>query len=184
MALVTVARYQAITGDTASASGTVESALAVATDDLGEELRRPLESAVRTERCRIYHETRGLVVYPQATPITSAPSGYTLVGTNALVGATPVSSPAFLSDDPDYASITYTGGWTAATVPRAVERAIAWAAYADLNPTAEAGIPSGVVSASVGDASVTYAGPRVQGERRWPRSVRAYRHRPVRLGAS
>lgn len=185
--LVTTARYRDITNDNDSPSAVVENALADAQALLEEELRRPLEADTRTERCRIFPETRGATVYPAATPIASvsSPSGASVVG-HAVLGGT-AGPPYFLTDPDGYATVTYIGGYdpTAVTgdddlLPRTLERAIAWAARALTAPDAFANVPSGATSATVGDVSLTWGpgGSPAQGEVTFDRKlVRRYRRR-------
>jgi hypothetical protein len=75
-AILTFARYRAITGDTTTAQATAEVAIADATELIEGYLRRPLESAERTETRR---STRTGAL-PSATPITAAPDGYSIDG--------------------------------------------------------------------------------------------------------
>lgn len=175
MSVVTLARYRTITGDTASASGLVEQALADAQADLEEDLDRPLESAERTERLRLYSTTRhGWVVYPRAHPITDA-GDLTIAGA-AVYGASPLGSPIFGGDDPGFAEVTYTGGYTASTVPRCIEQDIAWAAHTRLHPAVP--VQVGATAVSLGDASVSFGAGGARGTAaNWSRQTMRYRRR-------
>lgn len=188
--LVSIARYRDITGDESSASGVVEGALVDAQALLEEELRRPLETDTRTERCRVFGEARGATVYPSATPITSvtSPSGASVVG-HAVLGGSAVSGPPYFLTDPDgFAEVTYVGGYDPNAsagdddyLPVTLQRAIAWAAKALVSPSDFAAVPAGATSASVGDVSLTWGpgGSPGQGEvvfssrlvRRWRRRL-------------
>lgn len=156
--LVTVDRYLTLTGDQAHGPSEIQDALDDAQVAIEEYLRRPLTSQARTETLRIY---RGNRVYPSATPISAA-TDYDIVG-NALVGATADEGPVFITDVSDYpqrATVTYTGGYTAATLPKVLERAIADTAYDALNPSSSsASFPAGATSVRLGDAAVTFARP-------------------------
>lgn len=175
MSLVTIAEYQSVTGDTATASGTVQEFLDDAEQDLVEYLDRPLEHDTYTHRLRVYSEKRGLVSYAKATPVTD-PGVYTSAG-NALVGTSPSGGPFDLSD-PAYADVTYTGGWTNATLPRCIRNDICWAARQAARGEA-ARVPAGATSVSLGDASVSYATGGPDPDDRWSRQTRRYRARRV-----
>lgn len=171
MSIVTIAVYRSVTGDTATASGTVQDWLDDVEQDLEEYLDRPLHFD-GTERCRINNERRGNVVYPRATPIID-PGTLTVAG-NALVGASPVDDP-FTTSYPAYAEVTYEGGWTAATLPRAVRNDICWAVRQAVRGEA-ALVPIGAMSVSLGDASVSWA-TGADPDQRWSRQTRRYRRR-------
>lgn len=175
MSLVTLARYRTITGDTASASGIVNAALADAQTDLEEELDRPLESAERTERLRIYPSHRhGLVVWPSAQPVTDA--GDLTIAGNAVYGASPLGSPLLGGEDVGFASVTYTGGYTTSTVPRCIEQDIAWNARQRI--AAQAPVPVGATAVSLGDASVSFGAGGARGvSGNWSRQTLRYRRR-------
>ena len=177
--LVSATRYAQITGDTTSATGAVEAALADAQSMLEAELRRGLELAERTERVRVHPDGR---VYPSSTPLTAGPAGSTIAGV-ALVGAV---SP--MGGEDDYAEVTYTGGFdpdeddrSAVTcVPVELARAVAWAARAILTPADGIEVPAGATSVAVGDVSVSWGpgGSPATGEIVFPRRlVRRWRHR-------
>lgn len=173
MSIITIAEYRFVTGDTATASGTVQDWLDDTEADLEEFLDRPLHFD-GTERCKINWERRGPVVYPRATPILD-PGTLTLAG-NALVGASPVDDP-FATSDPAYADVTYEGGWTLATLPRAIRNDVCWAARQAIRGEA-ARVPVGASSVSLGDAAVSYGGTGApDGDARWSRQTRRYRRR-------
>jgi hypothetical protein len=172
--LVTVERYRTITKDTTTAEAAVLDALADAQALLEGDLGRGLESAERTERLQLHSNLR---VYPAVTPITVA-DGYTIYGFSELLGASPAGGPFDLTD-PQYAEVTYTGGYTAATVPTCIERDIAWAAYQLLGLDASSHIPAGATSVRVGDTAVTFAKPRSAADAgiRWTSPTLRYRRR-------
>ena len=164
MSTVTVAQYQFHTGDSTTASATVEAALDVAEEMVGGYLRRELASAERTEEMRVWPHG---VVYPKHVPVTSvqASADYSVHNeatikyvtpddvTSEVVGDWSVATDNYPHSLP-YASVTYVGGWSAATMPVTIVRTVALIAKAFVNPTTIAG--AGVASASVGDVSVTY----------------------------
>lgn len=155
--LIAVDVYQAITGDTSSATASVETAIADAQGLLEDQLGRPLELDERTERLRVFPDGR---VYPSATPLVSVPTGATISGASIIDG-TPAGS--FLRPA-DFAEVTYTGGFDPAEddrssvtyVPVDLARAIAWAAKAILSPASFGDIPAGATSATVGDVSLSW----------------------------
>lgn len=162
--LVTVERYQVITGDTSTAASAASAAIEDATSLLSEALGRPeaLKSAERTE---IVHVDAGGVCRPLAVPITVA-AGYDF-DTAALYGASPDSTPfrgLLASELPSTLSVTYTGGWVerwanlgaANALPASMEADIAWCAHARLRPGQGLAVPAGASSVSVGDASVSF----------------------------
>lgn len=154
MALVTWARYVSFTNDTTSVEEDVETALGLSQSLLEEYLGRELESGERTETLQV-REGR---VYPSVTPITEA-DAYTIDG-NALSDASALFSdfwvtPRFVAP---MAEITYTGGFTSATLPVALARAIANGAK-ELLTSPVSSLPQGATSVRLGDAAVTFALP-------------------------
>lgn len=164
MSVLTVARYRTITLDTTSGDAAVTAALADAETDVAEYLRRPLELAERTETLTISRDGR---VYPSATPIVELlgdDTGLTREG-NVIVGASP-DAAAFVwigTSTAPTATITYRGGWDAASLPKAVERAIAMGAYHAIHWD-PALVPAGATSARVGDAAVSFGAGGASGD--------------------
>lgn len=159
---VTVAGYRLRTGDATSLSSAVSAAIEEAEEMLEEELRRGLANEERTETLRIYPtygETVDLWawsgrVYPRAWPITASTL---VIDGRALFGATPDNHPFTGIVEPvvtPRATITYTGGFTAATLPVTLAQAI----YDLAKPLAQEEAPAlvGASSMRVGDVSVTY----------------------------
>lgn len=187
--LVSVDRYREITGDETSASAVVEAALVDAQLLLEEDLRRPLEAEQRTERCRVFAESRGSTVYPAATPLVSvsAPSGGEIVGAAVVGGSLAPAPPRFLTDRDQFAEVTYIGGFDpdaelgdVTCLPVGLQRAIAWAAKALTVPDDFSEIPTGATSASVGDVSISWGagGSPSSGEVTFSRQlVRRWRRR-------
>lgn len=188
MSLVTVARYQTITGDTTTASALVEERLAEAVELLEEELGRPLAEAERTEA--VWSDRQGRL-YPAATPIVTA-EGWTIDGVT-LVGASVWGDWWDGDDSAETTTITYTGGFVERTanpdapnrLPVVIERDLAWCAWRlgqDPNTTLAA-LPANVSQVNLGDASISArsgslatAATAVDG---WSAATLAYRRRPV-----
>jgi hypothetical protein len=159
---VTVAGYRLRTGDNTSDGGAVSGSLVEAESLMEEELRRELPSESRSE-AMIIHDCDGRM-YPKAWPITVCTTN-TIDG-RTLLGGSPDLGTWLGLIDTDYsvtrrATITYTGGFTAATLPVTLAHAIydlARALVADASP-----IPVGATSVSVGDVSVSYGSPSSSG---------------------
>jgi len=150
--LVTVARYRQLTSDTTTPDADLELALTDAQRLIEEHLRRPLESAQRTETLRRY----GMRIYPTATPVTVA-EGFTISGGVALLDTSPVWN-TWGGGNVSEATVTYVGGYTADTLP--VELAAAIAATAqDRVRGSQSAAPYGATSVALGDARVTYDRP-------------------------
>ena len=158
MSLVTVARYRALTQDTATASALVEAAIDEATDLLVDALGRPVEQAQRTE---MLEPTRDGWVWPTVVPLVAAP-GWTIDG----YGLRGPFGPAW-PDVTGRVEATYIGGWVERTanpsapnrLPAYIERDLAYGANALIfaPPAATAtDYPKGATSVSLGDASVTF----------------------------
>lgn len=186
MTLLTVARYEAITGDETAENPTA--AIAEAVELLEDYLDRPLELAERTETLR--PDRRGRL-WPRATPITDG-GDYEIDGL-ALVGASPFGPALGFVDPATSLSVTYTGGWTASTLPACIGRDLAWAAYRLSHPpdlAAATAYPEGATSVRLGDAAVTFgpggAGAVGTGDTTgwWSKRTRAYRYAPIHTGPS
>lgn len=174
MSVVTIAVYRSVTGDETTASGTVQTWLDDTEQDLEEYLDRPLPLGTYTaERCKINNERRGPTVYPRATPISDG--GDYLVAGHALVGVSPISG-LFDQSDPAYAEVTYTGGWSATTLPRCIRNDVCWAVRQAVRGEA-ARVPAGATSVSLGDASVSFGARPSDPDDRWSRQTRRYRRR-------
>lgn len=179
MALLTTDRYRYFTKDLSTESDVVTARAEEAQSLLEEAFDRPLESRERTEVVWLDVDPTGFTsyrAYPRATPITVA-TGYTIEDEVTLAGVSP-DSAGWLDFAELKATITYTGGYTAETLPVTLERAIAELAHALEHP---APIPVGATSVRSGDQSITYGATSdndldayVPGL--WSR-VRKYRHR-------
>lgn len=191
MPLLTYARYVALTGDSATAVTAVEAQIVIAEREVERFLRRPLAFGTYTESLPVHAYGRA---YPRAVPVTSVPvtATYSVEDSRTLryVSRNDLSGPVGLADfgewldggyDGQYselyglATVTYAGGWTATTVPLAVERAIAFIATALLNPGAS-GVPAGATSISLGGVSVSFGGgtgPTDPIDDLWPSATRS-----------
>lgn len=184
--LCTVARYQTITGDTTTATATVATALATAQDLLEDELGRigllEDEGTDKEERLLLIYDrvVGGGAVYPTAVPITD-PGDYTQQGA-ALYSVPADASPFLTTEQPQYATVTYRGGYTSSTVPAYMERDLAFAAYQLLRPSVATAVPAGVTAVGLGDASMSFAEPLTGGGSYgigWSRQTLRHRRRRV-----
>lgn len=185
MTLVSYARYVTLTGDTTSASAAAVEALSNAQEMLEDELGRigllEDDGQDKVERLRLYDDSvLGGVVYPTAVPITD-PGDYTESGASlSTVG--PDGGPfAFTAPSIRYATVTYRGGYTAATVPAYMARDLAFAAYQLVNNQALAMVPAGANSVRLGDAAIGFAQPTAGGSIGvgWSRQTLRHRRRRV-----
>lgn len=176
--MITAARYAEITGDTASAAVTVTARVEEAQELLEEYLDRPLASVERTET--LYPDRRGRL-WPKATPITDG-GDYEVEGL-ALLSSAPLGYPSLINPDGGVA-VTYTGGWTAGTLPGCIERDLARATYRLLHPSSLGSeVPVGATSVRLGDAAVSYGPGGAKGagdtDAWWSKRTRSYRYAPV-----
>lgn len=155
MTILTVQRYLELTHDTDSVPSAIEAALADAQIEIEDELGRALESDERTETLFVSSNGRA---YPSVTPVTDA-GDYEVINNGVVVSD--FFSPAldFITGQPSQVEITYTGGYTAETIPYRLERALADAAYDQLHSTSTSEFPAGATSVRLGDAAVTFAEP-------------------------
>lgn len=170
--LVSVDRYQVITGDTDSATAQVETAIADAGRLLADDLGRPdILYGTHTETLQLWpHPQTGVAqAYPSVVPVHSESTGLE-VRDDVIYGASPDSSPSLdaYGAPPTAATLTYTAGWKAdgtgrAKTPGLVERDLAWCAHALLRPSATTRIPAGATQVKLGDAAVTFASPQTPG---------------------
>lgn len=152
---VTVAGYQVRTGDETSLASAVSAAIEDSESLLEEELRRLLPLAERTATFKVYPDGR---LYPNAWPLTDSEltiSGRALLGATLDVG----QFVALLGVDcvPPRATVTWTGGYDATTLPSTLEHAIYDLARFTLSGATP--LPVGASSASVGDVSVSFSTP-------------------------
>lgn len=163
--LLTNTRYTEITGQSAPAN--FELLQSEVVGRLEEMLNRKLESQERTELVTADYD--GLV-YPKATPITAVegdyphddisvqvgrPSGYTSI-TGLFGSSVNVSLGGYA-----WGELTYTGGYTSATLPAGLAVAIAWGVNtltATISGTAPQVTSPGVLSLDIaGEYRVEYA---------------------------
>lgn len=176
--LVSVDRYQVITGDTDSATAQVETAIGDAADLLADELGWPgviLDDYTETLPLAQDPWTGVLIAFPTVRPVHSEANGLT-VRDDVVYGATPVSSVA--------TTLTYSAGWAAdgtgrAKTPAGVERDVAWVAHMLLHPADRPQVPAGASSVQLGDARVSFAAPVAPGQAGivWSKATRAWRRR-------
>lgn len=166
MSVLSYDRYVVLSGDTATASASVEAAIVEAEGLVIEFLRRPLAEGTYTDH--LFVEYDGFV-YPKAVPIASVPvsASYEVYDTVAIrnvdsgIGDFTVEGyertvPGSYQVHRPKAAVTYTGGWTSASLPFSVARTIARLAYAIANPRPLSDDSGGATSKSLGDASVSY----------------------------
>lgn len=161
---ITVAGYQARTGDDLASDAEILTALDDAEQLLDEELRRTLAYGSHTETMRIHDDGR---MYPRAWPLVACDTN-TIDG-RALLGGTPDVAQFIalvgVNDVPARATVTYDGGFDDGTDSEPLPIVLRDALY-DLTAAILASspaAPTGVVSASVGDVTVTYARPSGSG---------------------
>lgn len=155
--LLDVPAYQRITKDTASATTDVTAALADAQAWVEQHCNRFLERATYTETLRVAENG---YVYPSATPLVSvsSPPSLTITGAGVYVGYLSFPSVTVASVSaafPLQTTVTYVGGYTPATLPVTLRRAIARVARLMLTPAVLAGAPAGATSVSLGDVRVS-----------------------------
>lgn len=183
MSIVTFARYVEITRDLSTDEITATARLDEAQEMIEEALDRPLALEARTEVVILEPDSSwGYLAYPRSTPITEVPGDavYFRYDDVTLRSVPPDGSPLFgwVGSLPLTATVTWTGGFTADTLPRKLERAIA-----DLAHALEVGssAPLGATSVRVGDVAITYeksehAGLDAYVPGLWGR-IRTFRHR-------
>jgi len=186
-ALVSVDRYQLITGDTDSATAQVEAAIGDAAALLADELGWPgviLDDYTETLPLAQDPYTGVLIAFPSVRPVHSEAEGLT-VRDDVIFGASPTSTTFYgVGAPPAATELTYTAGWSAtgdgrARTPAYVERDVAWVAHLQLHPADRAQVPAGATSVQLGDARVSFDGPQAPGAAGivWSRGTRAWRRR-------
>jgi hypothetical protein len=161
--LVDTVYYARVTGDTSSDDSATTEALNDALGLIQDEIGRVLALGSYVETLRVY---RNGTVYPSATPIASieAPDidQVSIQGAGVYIGywnpAPAVTYGEFNSGIPPQTTLTYTGGYTADTLPTKLKRAICRTAFNILHPSSLAGLPGGVNRVQVGDVGYSAAG--------------------------
>lgn len=169
--LLTYTEYRVITGDTTSTASAVTGALLEATNLIEELLSRTLEYGTVTESLQV---TQTGLAFPTCVPVqtisaASEASGSILYGGYAInIKSGPSATfdmiiertqVATLFPFDSHVNFTYTGGYTTATLPTTIKRAIARVANGLLTATNYAGgaqRPVGAGSVSMGDISISY----------------------------
>lgn len=160
--LVTITDYAAVTQDSTSSDPAVQNALDAALGLIQDNTGRTLVLGTYLETLYIYQNG---TVYPSATPIqsvTSPAGGNSVQGAGVVVNSwwptTAGGGGAFLAGRPAQIDLTYTGGFTATTLPVKLKRALCRTAFNILHPSQLAGLPGGVNSVHVGDVGYSAAG--------------------------
>jgi hypothetical protein len=153
--------------DTTSSDAAVSGALQEAQELAESYLNRSLSEGARTETLYLYSDG---TVFPSAPPIASVsdPAGAEVRGNGVFVGGwglSPSSGVTWAS--PPQAEVTYVGGYTSATLPAGLRKALCWAAYDLLHESSGlaglSNLPAGVTSVSVGDVAISAGGSSGRG---------------------
>lgn len=202
--LCSVPRYQALTGDSTSATGDVQTGLQDAQSRLEEALGRPglLEYGTHTEVLRIYTDADYTpfggtgTVYPTARPIQTTNEQADDTGLICVAdviygplpnfdlanpGSWPVSTPL-------RATLTYVGGFNPEEsdrssrffVPRCIETDLAYCAHMILHPNVPDPQLAGAISVHSGDEGITYRDPLRSGPSVYEWSVETLRYKASR----
>lgn len=161
MDIVTVADYRTFTCDMSTPDPTVSARLEVAVGLVNEGTQRFLQYDTYTESLGV--DTNWLV-YPSGVPIDSVTSpsgaqemfgGYALGGADVNFWWDPVVGPIDWWRLDPFTTVTYTGGYTYATLPPGLRLIICDVALA-IGSRSPVLTGAAVQSASVGDVSVSY----------------------------
>lgn len=162
--LVSIEDYLRITQDTSAQSDTdLQPALDEALGLIQDNISRVLVYGTYVETLRIY---KNGAVYPSATPLAAVvspalPAGC-IQGAAIYMGMfnpAPIINYGYgMGAITPQATITYTGGFTSATLPIKLKRALCRAAFNILNPSQLTGLPGGVNRVQVGDVGYSAAG--------------------------
>jgi len=157
--LMLPAGYRTVTKDTTSVDADIIQALVDATRLAEDVCNRTLGQATYSENLRVYRDGK---VYPTATPLVGIVSpvsaGVLIQGAGIYLGtfhSTPMVTVAgFSGAIPPQTTVVYVGGYTQATLPVTLARALARIAWHMLHPVVLDGVPAGATSVHVGDTSV------------------------------
>lgn len=134
--------------DTASASGDIELVLTDSLRLIEDFLQRYLVSKERTETLVVSQNK----VYPCAYPISACSDG--VINGGIIEELSPDAGSTFVENSKK--TITYTGGFTSATLPMALKVALVRSAYDLLNTTNATSFNAEVSSVKLGDVAVSY----------------------------
>lgn len=146
--LVSIVEYRRLMKDTASASGDIELVLTDSLRLIEDFLQRYLVSKARTETCTV----RNGVIYPLAYPVSVCSDG--MINGGIIEGISADSSDVFVETYTK--EITYTGGFTSATLPMTIKVALVKTAYDLLNTNNATSFNAEVASVRLGDVAVNY----------------------------
>lgn len=169
-ALVTEEQYRRWTFDKVNEwdDPDLQAALDDALSDIEEYTNRHFELGERTESLRIFYKPAGAWQYlgyfvvPTSPPIASvsAPADGAVYNEDLVVGISPPSifgGGLWGADPADFASVTYTGGFTSDTLPVPVGRVLAKTAFGRMSPNLMMDrLPPGVTSVKNGDLALTF----------------------------
>lgn len=154
--LVSVAQYQAVTGDTTTPAATVTAAITEATTFACQHCTRTFAFGHYQENLYVFKDG---MVYPSATPIAQvvAPGDADIQGAGVWVGwfFMPPLLPIWTGVVPPQSQLEYWGGYSSATLPPLLARCLARLAWFICNPAVLTGLPGGVKSSNVAGVSMT-----------------------------
>jgi hypothetical protein len=156
--LINPVDYQRVTGDTTTEVPDLDAALSDAISLVQDEIGRVLTYGSYVETLRVYSDGK---VYPSATPLAAviAPNldQISIQGASIYLGYwNPSPLIEWFNAVPPQATVTYTGGYTAATLPVKLRNAIIRTAFNICHPSPLVGVPAGATSVHVAD--VGYSG--------------------------
>jgi hypothetical protein len=160
MTVVTPQQYREQTGDTTHFWSEIATWLASAQELVESALQRLLESEERTETMRAQASRTYAVLYPAAWPVTVVPDGYATEYDGRRI-RTRSTGWDMLIEPWDWATepvrtLTYTGGYTSATLPAALRAAIIDVARLGAVAGLTGPYPANASSVRLGDAAVTF----------------------------
>lgn len=161
--LVTEQDYRLRTQDLVTAAPFVVGALLAGQVLVEEELGRALALGTYTERLRPASDA---TVRPAVLPLDPTTPGYV---TSAMLSAWGTGTPP-IWDRYGYLTVTYRGGWTAATLPETIRRAICLLAQANSDPAPP--ITGWPLATKLGDISVSYRDLGPMADPVWPVGVK------------
>lgn len=174
MSLVTEVYFRSVTGDYETAASAVEENLDAAQSMIQEYLQRTLPYGTYTERLQLWPNRH---VYPSAVPVTEIPvsATYYIHDEATIHNASPEDSPNVdwpfvdVSTEPfggwrgsgydaryGYSTVTYTGGFTASTLPVTIRQAIVKLAHSLPLQYTSSVRPGGASSVGVGDVRMSW----------------------------